>query len=360
MLRADTGSLTARERDRKPGMLAFGISLGLHGAALACFFLFREETPPQPYAVIALELVQAADVGNPGEDAGQQARSSRAIETRMPGAAIISQDPDQPADGRVRGEKPIARDPPSESDGFSVERVVEPTPVSAQVPTPRNTSDRRETVPPTPTEPSLAAENSYAPEDSTEAMRPIPPTPPRKPLTLNSSTGSKAAKTRIKEKFAETKDRSLRPADQKAAREVAQSDADRAAARTQQTATLEAGKDHGAAAVPAAVRNSDLVGGLGDGPGALPRYAGGSLLNAPPRYPYLARRRSQEGRVVLRIQVSAGGDAAAVRIRQSSGYRLLDDAAVEAVKTWRFVPASRGGNPVAGSVDVPVSFKLTD
>lgn len=60
------------------------------------------------------------------------------------------------------------------------------------------------------------------------------------------------------------------------------------------------------------------------------------------------------------MQVTADGAAAAVRLRQSSGYRLLDEAAVEAVKKWRFVPAIRAGAPVAGSVDVPVSFKLTD
>ena len=63
---------------------------------------------------------------------------------------------------------------------------------------------------------------------------------------------------------------------------------------------------------------------------------------------------------MLRAQVTASGDPAAVRVHQSSGYRLLDAAAVAAVKAWRFVPASRGGIPMAASVDVPVSFKLTD
>ncbi|MCH9045123.1 MAG: energy transducer TonB [SAR324 cluster bacterium] len=110
----------------------------------------------------------------------------------------------------------------------------------------------------------------------------------------------------------------------------------------------------------ATVDDGGLVGSLGDSPGAPPRYAGGDLSNAPPRYPFLSRRRGQEGRVVLRAQVTASGDPAAVRVHQSGGYRLLDAAAVAAVEAWRFVPASRDGIPVVGSVDVPVSFKLTD
>ena len=63
---------------------------------------------------------------------------------------------------------------------------------------------------------------------------------------------------------------------------------------------------------------------------------------------------------MLLVQVSAAGDALAVRLRDSSGHRLLDQAALEAVKAWRFIPASRLGRPVAGSVAVPVSFKLAD
>lgn len=90
-----------------------------------------------------------------------------------------------------------------------------------------------------------------------------------------------------------------------------------------------------------------------------PRYGGADLANPAPRYPYLARRRGQEGRVILRVLVGAAGDAKAVSIRRSSGYRLLDEAALKAVGAWRFVPARVAERPVAGAVDVPVSFRLT-
>ena len=90
-----------------------------------------------------------------------------------------------------------------------------------------------------------------------------------------------------------------------------------------------------------------------------PRFAGAGLANPAPRYPYLARRRGQEGRVILRVLVSALGDAKAVSIRRSSGYRLLDEAALTAVSAWRFVPASDAERPVAGALDVPIWFRLT-
>jgi len=128
----------------------------------------------------------------------------------------------------------------------------------------------------------------------------------------------------------------------------------------QQMARLNVRKDDAIAGLPARARSNGHFGNLGDSLGTLPQYSGGGLSNVAPRYPYLARRRGQEGRVVLRVQVTADGEAAAVQLRQSSGYRLLDKAAVEAVKTWRFVPARRGGLAVAGSVEVPVSFKLRD
>ena len=91
-----------------------------------------------------------------------------------------------------------------------------------------------------------------------------------------------------------------------------------------------------------------------------PRYNGAGLANPAPRYPYLARRRGQEGRVVLRVRVNPDGWAEAVSIRESSGYHLLDEAALQAVRQWRFLPAQKADLTVAGLVDVPVSFRLTD
>jgi protein TonB len=77
-------------------------------------------------------------------------------------------------------------------------------------------------------------------------------------------------------------------------------------------------------------------------------------------YPAEARRRGWQGEVVLRVEVSAEGRADAVAILRSSGHAVLDEAALAAVRLWRFRPATRGGVPVAAPADVPVRFRLRD
>ena len=89
-------------------------------------------------------------------------------------------------------------------------------------------------------------------------------------------------------------------------------------------------------------------------------YMAGHLGNVPPVYPYRARRKEIEGRVVLRVQVLPGGTARSVEVLSSSGHAILDRAALKAVRAWRFVPAKRAGVPVAGAIDVPITFRLAD
>ncbi len=73
----------------------------------------------------------------------------------------------------------------------------------------------------------------------------------------------------------------------------------------------------------------------------------------------MAKSRGWTGKVMLRVQVSAQGLSDSVAVDQSSGHEILDEAAVEAVKQWRFIPAKRGETPVASSVIVPIIFNLT-
>jgi len=83
-----------------------------------------------------------------------------------------------------------------------------------------------------------------------------------------------------------------------------------------------------------------------------------SLNNPKPPYPLSARRRGLEGRVLIAAQVRADGSCAETRVRQSSGYELLDASARDAVRRWRFVPARRGDRPVDSWVEVPIIFRL--
>lgn len=80
--------------------------------------------------------------------------------------------------------------------------------------------------------------------------------------------------------------------------------------------------------------------------------------NPPPAYPAAARRAKQEGRVLLAVVVSAQGRALSVALKQSSGFPLLDEAALAGVKSWRFKPARLAGIAVETAVDVPIRFQL--
>lgn len=88
------------------------------------------------------------------------------------------------------------------------------------------------------------------------------------------------------------------------------------------------------------------------------RFDADYLRNPAPAYPPLSRRMREEGRVLLLVQVSPQGTASQVRIRESSGHPRLDEAALEAVRQWHFVPARRGDEPVSATVVVPLVFRI--
>jgi protein TonB len=88
---------------------------------------------------------------------------------------------------------------------------------------------------------------------------------------------------------------------------------------------------------------------------ASPNY----LENPPPVYPESSRQLRQQGVVILLVKVSATGAPTNITIKTSSGFAKLDRAAIQAVKGWKFKPATLGGIPVDSSVEVPVRFELT-
>lgn len=88
------------------------------------------------------------------------------------------------------------------------------------------------------------------------------------------------------------------------------------------------------------------------------RFDADYLRNPAPNYPPLSRRMGEQGKVILRVQVSPQGAAESVDVKTTSGSQRLDDAAVNTVKNWKFVPARRGDTPVQSWVLVPIIFKL--
>lgn len=82
--------------------------------------------------------------------------------------------------------------------------------------------------------------------------------------------------------------------------------------------------------------------------------------NPAPVYPGVARRRGWEGTVILQVRVESDGHPAGVTVLESSGYSVLDEEAVRAIRTWRFEPARRGTNQVSSMIEIPVRFRLVD
>ncbi len=82
------------------------------------------------------------------------------------------------------------------------------------------------------------------------------------------------------------------------------------------------------------------------------------LKNNPPKYPRLARKLGYEGTVILNVTVLSNGKPKKLEVEKSSGYEILDKAAIEAVKKWKFKPATRGGIPINSEVKIPIKFDL--
>jgi protein TonB len=79
-----------------------------------------------------------------------------------------------------------------------------------------------------------------------------------------------------------------------------------------------------------------------------------------PVYPPASRRAGEEGTVRLKVLVDTNGRASNVAVMQSSGFTRLDQAAMDAVRKWRFVAATDGTNKIQAYTQVAVTFKLTE
>lgn len=91
-----------------------------------------------------------------------------------------------------------------------------------------------------------------------------------------------------------------------------------------------------------------------------PDYQAAYLHNPPPVYPMAARRMGWQGRVVLNVEVLSSGLPGQIRLYQSSGHEVLDNAALQAVRGWRFAAARQGGQIVSKWFLVPIPFILKE
>lgn len=87
---------------------------------------------------------------------------------------------------------------------------------------------------------------------------------------------------------------------------------------------------------------------------AMPLYK----INPEPEYPRMAKKRKYEGTVILSVLVNKEGLVDNLWVFETSGYNMLDNAALKAVREWIFEPGRKGSETVEQWVEVPVRFEL--
>ncbi len=78
----------------------------------------------------------------------------------------------------------------------------------------------------------------------------------------------------------------------------------------------------------------------------------------PIRYPNWAVREGWQGDFVIAIEVLKNGSVGRYYVMQSTGHDRLDNAAISAVKSWKFQPAMQKGRAVVTCVQLPITFEL--
>jgi periplasmic protein TonB len=106
------------------------------------------------------------------------------------------------------------------------------------------------------------------------------------------------------------------------------------------------------ASIPATV-SKEIVAPL-----TLPKSDASHLHNRPPVYPAASRRLGEQGRVLMDVFIRADGSVGEIRLKSTSGYARLDQAALEAVQQWRYQPARRGTEAIDFWFVQPLSFTL--
>jgi TonB family protein len=287
--------------DRLP-TIALTVSVSLHAAARA-FVLAHAGAPQQQPTAIAVEVIWGGEGGAPSHGATRESSASdvAAVEAPAPHHPPLS----SPGLTRKPSSDPSARDP------VSIGKTATGTPGQAQ--------GRQ----------SLGGEGGTAPARTGSAA-------PRAPETIETAESRRRRQTvataSLESRYAHSGAAARAPTQPKAAAETG----------GEASGDLEQGREGG-------TRNEG-----GSVPGSSKDVADGgeTVYRVAPSYPAAARRRGIEGTVRLRVRFDADGRPEDVAVAASSGSEMLDHAARDAVRRWRF----RGG--AAGAIDVPIAFRL--
>lgn len=95
-------------------------------------------------------------------------------------------------------------------------------------------------------------------------------------------------------------------------------------------------------------------------PGAATQAQPLGILNPAPVYPALARRQGWEGTVIVRAFVQMDGLPIQVVVEKGSGHKVLDNAALETIRQWKFKPVGQGPRAQGSWIEIPVRFALVE
>jgi protein TonB len=284
------------------------LSAFFHFILLAALsFLLRDAKPDAYGAVMRVSLGFAAETPGAGEPDISE----------TPGAEDAQAPPETP--------EPLGEPEPLPEQEPSEQTLPEPAVTVAEPP--------REQIPPKP-EPELEPPKPIPPKPAAEPPKPKPVKPPVKPAEPKPKPAPKPAGPP-----------SAPPAEAKPAENAA----NRGGTDTpsppglKQPPAQPGGRETSA---PAASRPSGPV-NIEDGSLKV-------IKKVPSEYPALSRKRREEGVVVLLADI-ASGRTESVRVEQSSGHPRLDEAAMRAVKEWRFDTSSYGPRVTAR---IPFRFEL--
>lgn len=98
---------------------------------------------------------------------------------------------------------------------------------------------------------------------------------------------------------------------------------------------------------------------VSSGKGALTEIQPDYFRNPAPVYPERARILRQEGVVYIYVAIAQDGSVKDLSLGKTSGFPLLDEAALKAVRKWQFQPAQRGGTATESRVSIPIRFNIS-
>ena len=90
----------------------------------------------------------------------------------------------------------------------------------------------------------------------------------------------------------------------------------------------------------------------------LPSSDADYLQNPKPSYPAMSRRQGEQGKTIVRVLIGVDGLPKQTELAKSSGFVRLDQAAMDTIMRWRFVPGKRAGVPEPMWFNIPINWVL--